>query len=227
MLMPGMLHAKILWAGTAHAVVRNIDTQDAARVPGVAAGADRRGRTRDQPVRTRRARSAGAGGRQGAVRGRRAGAGGGRGRGGSRGGGVEDQGGTSSRCGPFSPTRTPWTPDAPSVHEGGNVFQHTTVRKGDLEKGIGESDVIVENSYHTHRMDHVPMEPEAGLAYLDPFGSVEHYGGDPVSLSGPPADRAGPGPGHEQGAGDPRRPSAAASAARTTSPLRSTWVCWR
>ena len=37
MVVPGMLHAKILWAGTPHAVIRNIDTGDAARVPGVAA----------------------------------------------------------------------------------------------------------------------------------------------------------------------------------------------
>ena len=37
MVLPGMLHAKIRWAGTAHAVIRSIDTRDAARVPGVAA----------------------------------------------------------------------------------------------------------------------------------------------------------------------------------------------
>ena len=34
MLLPGMLHGKILWAGTAHAVIRNIDTTEASRVPG-------------------------------------------------------------------------------------------------------------------------------------------------------------------------------------------------
>jgi CO/xanthine dehydrogenase Mo-binding subunit len=61
-------------------------------------------------------------------------------------------------------------PGAPAIHEGGNVFQHTTVRKGDVDKGIRESDVIIEGTYRTHRMDHMPMEPEAGLAYMDPSG---------------------------------------------------------
>jgi len=38
-------------------------------------------------------------------------------------------------------------PTAPSIHEGGNLFQRTTVRKGDIEVGIKESDVIVEGEY--------------------------------------------------------------------------------
>jgi CO/xanthine dehydrogenase Mo-binding subunit len=61
-------------------------------------------------------------------------------------------------------------PSAPAIHEGGNVFQHTTLRKGDVDKGIREADVIIEGTYRTHRMDHMPMEPEAGLAYMDPSG---------------------------------------------------------
>ncbi|MFQ5932239.1 MAG: xanthine dehydrogenase family protein molybdopterin-binding subunit, partial [Nitrospiraceae bacterium] len=37
MQMPGMLHARILWAGIPHAIIRNIDTSAAKKVPGVRA----------------------------------------------------------------------------------------------------------------------------------------------------------------------------------------------
>jgi CO/xanthine dehydrogenase Mo-binding subunit len=62
-------------------------------------------------------------------------------------------------------------PDAPLVNEGDdNLFQHTTVRKGDIVEGFKQADVIVEQTYKTQSMDHVPMEPEAGLAYVDSAG---------------------------------------------------------
>ncbi|HEY8684747.1 MAG TPA: molybdopterin cofactor-binding domain-containing protein, partial [Chloroflexota bacterium] len=61
-------------------------------------------------------------------------------------------------------------PGAAAVHEGGNLLQHTMVRKGDIEAGFAQADVTVECTYRTHSMDHVPMEPEAGLAHLDSFG---------------------------------------------------------
>ena len=169
MVMPGMLHAKILWGGTPHAVIRNIDTADAARVPGVAAvltAADVPGTNRyglavldQRALADDKVRSAGDALALVA---------------------AEDEEAAEEAVSkikvdlePLRPILTyedALDPDAPSVHEGGNVFQHTTVRKGDLEKGVQESDVIVENAYHTHRMDHVPMEPEAGLAYVDPSG---------------------------------------------------------
>ena len=62
-------------------------------------------------------------------------------------------------------------PDAPLVNDGDdNLFQHTTVRKGDIAEGFAQADVIVEQTYRTQSMDHVPMEPEAGLAYMDSMG---------------------------------------------------------
>ena len=61
-------------------------------------------------------------------------------------------------------------PTAPAVHEGGNLFQHTKVRKGDVDQGIAQSDVVVEGTYRTQAMDHMALEPEAGLAYVDPQG---------------------------------------------------------
>jgi CO/xanthine dehydrogenase Mo-binding subunit len=62
-------------------------------------------------------------------------------------------------------------PDAPLVNGGDdNLFQHTTVRKGDVEEGFEQADVIVEQTYRTQSMDHMPMEPEASLAYPDSMG---------------------------------------------------------
>ena len=59
---------------------------------------------------------------------------------------------------------------ATPVHEGGNLLQHTKVRKGDSVAGFAQADAIVEGTYQTHSMDHMPMEPEASLAHLDSFG---------------------------------------------------------
>ena len=61
-------------------------------------------------------------------------------------------------------------PNAPLVNGDDNLFQHTTVRKGDIDEGFAQADVIVEQTYRTQSMDHVPMEPEAGLAYVDNLG---------------------------------------------------------
>ena len=61
-------------------------------------------------------------------------------------------------------------PTAPAIHEEGNLFQQTKIRKGNVDEGIKESDVIVEGTYRTHLMDHMAMEPEAGLAYVDASG---------------------------------------------------------
>jgi len=169
MQMPGMLHGRILWAGVPHAIVRGIDTSAAKKVPGVQAVltasdipginryglalldqrvlADDRVRCAADPVALVAAQSEEA---------------------------AEEA--VSKIRVDLEPVRPVLTiedaldPSAPAVHEGGNLFQHTKVRKGDVDKGIKESDVIVEGTYRTQRMDHVALEPEAGLAYLDPSG---------------------------------------------------------
>lgn len=168
-VLPGMLHGKILWAGTAHAVIRNIDITAAAKMPGVAAvltakdvpGTNRFGlAVPDQrALADDKVRSAGDALALVAAETEEA---------------AEEA--VSKIRVDLEPLRPILTyadaldPDAPAIHEGGNVFQHTTVRKGDVDKALGESDVIVEGSYETHRMDHVPMEPEAGLAHVDASG---------------------------------------------------------
>ena len=169
MQMAGMLHGRILWAGIPHAVIRGIDTTSAKKVAGVRAvltaadipGINRYGlavldqrvladdkvRSAADPVALVAAETEDAA--------------------------EEALGKIKADYEPLRPVLTiedALDPTAPAIHEEGNLFQHTKVRKGDVDKAVRESDVIVEGTYRTQRMDHVPMETEAGLAYLDPSG---------------------------------------------------------
>jgi len=58
-------------------------------------------------------------------------------------------------------------PDAPKVHEKGNIVQLRKIRKGDVEKAFAEADIVIENVYRTQMQEHAYIEPEAGVAYLD------------------------------------------------------------
>lgn len=65
-------------------------------------------------------------------------------------------------------------PDAPLVHPelGTNILKHYRIRKGDIEAGFAQADVIVEGIYHTPYQEHAYLQPEAGLAYIDEAGRV-------------------------------------------------------
>jgi CO/xanthine dehydrogenase Mo-binding subunit/aerobic-type carbon monoxide dehydrogenase small subunit (CoxS/CutS family) len=65
-------------------------------------------------------------------------------------------------------------PGAVVVHDYApdNLVKHIPIRKGDVEQGFAEADVIVENSYATQQVEHAYLEPEAGLAYVDHDGVV-------------------------------------------------------
>jgi len=65
-------------------------------------------------------------------------------------------------------------PDAPLVHPelGTNILKHYRIRKGDIEAGFAQADVIVEGTYHTPYQEHAYLQPEAGLAYIDEAGRV-------------------------------------------------------
>jgi CO/xanthine dehydrogenase Mo-binding subunit len=60
-------------------------------------------------------------------------------------------------------------PDAPqlSPERPGNLICHYRIRKGDMEAGWAQADVIVEGDYHTGYQEHAYLQPEAGLAYID------------------------------------------------------------
>jgi len=63
-------------------------------------------------------------------------------------------------------------PGAPILHEYApdNIVKHIPIRKGDVEQGFAEADLVVEESYATQAIEHAYLEPEAGLAYVDADG---------------------------------------------------------
>jgi CO/xanthine dehydrogenase Mo-binding subunit len=65
-------------------------------------------------------------------------------------------------------------PGAPQVHPhyAGNVMKHIPIRKGDIETGFAQADVIIESEYHTPAQEHAYLQPEAGVAYIDDEGRV-------------------------------------------------------
>ena len=170
MTMAGMLHAKILWSAHPHALITRIDIRAAQAMPGVHAvltyedvsGPNRYGvAVLDQRVLA-----------QGKVR--------------SIGDAVALVAADSEEIAEAALQRIAveyevlpgvftiedaLAPNAPLVNDGDdNLFQHTTVRKGDIVEGFAQADVIIEQTYRTQSMDHVPMEPEATLAYVDFMG---------------------------------------------------------
>jgi len=169
MTMTGMLHGKILWSPHPHALIKRIDTSAALAMPGVhavltykdVAGPNLYGvAVLDQRVLA-----------QGKVR--------------SVGDAVALVAADSEELAEaaierivvdYEPLPGVFTieaalaPNAPLVNGDDNLFQHTTVRKGDIAEGFAQADVIIEQTYRTQSMDHVPMEPEAGLAYVDNLG---------------------------------------------------------
>ena len=60
-------------------------------------------------------------------------------------------------------------PGAPLIHENreGNILRYTKVRRGNVETGFAEADVIIENTYHTPTGEHAFLEPEAAVAVPD------------------------------------------------------------
>ena len=68
-------------------------------------------------------------------------------------------------------------PDAPKVHEKGNILRHATVQVGNVEAAFSEAAVVVENTYRTGRQMHMYLETEAGVAMLDENGKLTLYTG--------------------------------------------------
>lgn len=64
--------------------------------------------------------------------------------------------------------------DAPLLHpeRGTNTFSHYRIRKGNIEDGFKQADVIVEGIYHTPLQEHAYLQPEAGISYYDEQGRV-------------------------------------------------------
>lgn len=62
---------------------------------------------------------------------------------------------------------------APQIHEGNsNIVYHYKLRKGNMEEAFKKCDVIVENEYFVPMVDHVFLQPEAGVAYMEEDGTI-------------------------------------------------------
>jgi CO/xanthine dehydrogenase Mo-binding subunit len=63
---------------------------------------------------------------------------------------------------------------APLLHpdRSSNVFCHYQIRKGDVEAGFAQADVVIEHEYRTPAQEHAYLQPEAGLGFIDDEGRV-------------------------------------------------------
>lgn len=68
----------------------------------------------------------------------------------------------------------------PQIHEKGNLLKHIKVRKGNMEKGFAESEVILEHTFHTATTDHAFIEPECSIAVPLTDGRMEIYCGSQI-----------------------------------------------
>lgn len=62
------------------------------------------------------------------------------------------------------------------AEEGKNVFNHMRLRKGDVEEGFAQADVIVEGEYSTGYQEHAYLETQGAIAVPDENGSMTIYG---------------------------------------------------
>ncbi|MEE8448367.1 MAG: xanthine dehydrogenase family protein molybdopterin-binding subunit, partial [Thermodesulfobacteriota bacterium] len=68
-------------------------------------------------------------------------------------------------------------PDAPLIHDGGNLAYHFEYQRGDIEQGFRESDHIFESRYTTQSNHQGYIEPRGCLALADPTGKVTIWAG--------------------------------------------------
>jgi len=68
----------------------------------------------------------------------------------------------------------------PQIHEKGNLLKHIKVRKGDMDKGFADADVILEHTFHTPTTDHAFIEPECSIGVPLENGRMEIYVGSQI-----------------------------------------------
>ena len=79
-------------------------------------------------------------------------------------------------------------PAAPVLHEGrpdGNLLKHIKVKKGDVETGFAEADVIIDRTYRTPTTEHMFLEPECAIAVPAGYNPAD-FGGtcEPSAVRG-------------------------------------------
>ena len=68
----------------------------------------------------------------------------------------------------------------PQLHPNGNLLKHIKIRKGDIEAGFAEADLILEHTFHTQTTDHVFFEPECSIARPTANGRLEIFVGSQI-----------------------------------------------
>jgi CO/xanthine dehydrogenase Mo-binding subunit len=63
-------------------------------------------------------------------------------------------------------------PGAPILHPPDNVVARWKIRKGNVEAGFAEADLVVENTFRLPYQEHAYLEPEAGVAWTDERGVI-------------------------------------------------------
>jgi CO/xanthine dehydrogenase Mo-binding subunit len=66
-------------------------------------------------------------------------------------------------------------PDAPKIHKKGNVLFTRKLKKGDVGRGFENSEIVIEKTYQTPRIEHSYLEPDAGAGYVDEDGTLVIY----------------------------------------------------
>lgn len=64
------------------------------------------------------------------------------------------------------------SPGAPALHGEGNVARHFTIKKGDVDQGFAEADIVVEERYSTQKVEHGHLEPHVAIAEMEPDDKV-------------------------------------------------------
>ncbi|SNR64289.1 xanthine dehydrogenase, molybdenum binding subunit apoprotein [Haloechinothrix alba] len=73
------------------------------------------------------------------------------------------------------PVRAALDPEAPALHEHGNVVRHQPVRVGDVPSARSRADVVVTGEYEIGMQDQAFLGPESGLAVPGEDGGVDLY----------------------------------------------------
>jgi CO/xanthine dehydrogenase Mo-binding subunit len=164
---PGMLHMKILFAGRPHAKILNIDTSRALTSPGVVAVLTAEDvphneyglAVQDQPVLCKdlvrfegdqvalviaESEAAAATART-LIQ-------------------IEYE-----NLPVVTDPRRAMEPGSPQLHADypSNILRQYRIRRGSLDEGVAEADVIVEGEYYLPMQEHAYLQPEAALAYMD------------------------------------------------------------
>jgi aldehyde oxidoreductase len=71
----------------------------------------------------------------------------------------------------FSPDQAR-LPDAPRVHEKGNLCHHAKIERGNVDEAFAQCAVVFEGSYQTPFIEHAFLEPESGLGIPAEDGGV-------------------------------------------------------